>query len=94
MFVVVYTAHAKSPHDARVICASFNVDLELVQMPGYLQGACAIGVTDPCAVISLQFWGTQSARDFALVSESSRRAIAEVGAHLDGPYATAVYKIV
>jgi hypothetical protein len=93
MFVVVYTAQAKSPEDARAMCASFNVDLQLVQAPGYLRGSCGIGVTNPCAVIGLQYWGTQSARDFELASEHARRSLAEIALRLAGPFTSTVYEI-
>ena len=93
MFVVVSTVRAKSPEDARAICASFNVNLALAQTPGYLQGSCGIAVTDPCAVIGLQYWGTQSARDFELASENAQRTLAENAPRLAGPPASTVYEI-
>jgi hypothetical protein len=93
MFVVVYNVHAKSPEDARAVCANFNVDLELAQMPGYLQGYCGISVNDPRAVIGVQYWGTQSALQFATEAASSRRVLTEMETYLDGPATSTVYEI-
>lgn len=93
MFVVIYSARAKSPEDAQAICTLFHADLALHLSPGYTRGECAINVDDPCAVLVVQYWGTEGVGKIRRASDDSRRVLASVEAHVVSPVERAVYEI-
>jgi hypothetical protein len=94
VIIATYISRAKSPDDARTVCALLAQAYTLRLSLGLIRADCAIKVDDPCVVIGVLYWGSEAARDAVERLEERRTAGATYAPYLVAPAEVSVYEVV